>query len=75
MAALTKALELDKPLAGGTFPETRTFIPQHLMEGKLSIIPFTPHKKYLYHSGLPSHISMLIQKNENINAKFIYQII
>lgn len=41
----TNALELDKPAAGGIFPETMTNIPRLSQFGYSSKIPLTPHKK------------------------------
>lgn len=49
--ALTTALELDNPEAGGMLPDKTTIMPLGWAGFANSIIPFTPHRKYLYHSG------------------------
>lgn len=50
-AELTRALELDKPAAGGIVPDTVANKPIFSLVFNSSKMPLTPHKKYLYHSG------------------------
>jgi hypothetical protein len=46
VAALTNALELDRPDAGGMLPDTITFIPKcSTLSDKFSSTPLMPHKK------------------------------
>lgn len=66
-AALTIALLLDKPALCGMFPVTTTFIPDRpTFSGSSSLIPWTPHKKYLYHRGPSDTMSILRKSFPNI---------
>lgn len=59
-AALTNALLLDNPAAGGITPLTTTENPcKAVFSGKTSKIPLIPHRKYWCHCGFLSVLLIL----------------